>query len=552
MTATFAQRLVGAHSPFETVGDGTEFRHAPASLNEIYRKAARNASRVFVHCDGRNFTYHAVFSAADALARTLRGSCGIANGDRVAIMLPNCHRWITAFVAVTSLGAVAVLIERDRSTAGTLLALTLTRARLLITDETTAARFSSADLRVPQFIVHDHSPADTCEDGGMAGHHSQGFRQPDLGSVHSRSTALIAFTSGSSGDPKGVLSTHGAVITGTINTMLAAALASHNVTGSRLPSLRAPLPPSSLLLAPLSHVSGYSHVLLMMQVGGKVVLMSGWSVETALARVASEQVRTISGMNQAQLREFVRHMPEDNFQSLSAIGFHGEALPGRLAAEVRDRLPNIRLTVAYGLTETNGAIAIAMDSGPDTDSRTCGQVIPSVNMRLLGDSAEDGSHGSIGEICVGGAMLFSAYCDPEQVEMDVFRDGWFATGDIGRIDNDGFLYLLERRQQARHGGSAPVPATDIERWACECRGIDEAAALLINGPNGVVRVVVTIASRTSPAECTAQVAGRLARELPGEGYDLEVRTVPRLPRTPSGKLDRRALGEQLYQAYSRS
>jgi acyl-CoA synthetase (AMP-forming)/AMP-acid ligase II len=149
-------------------------------------------------------------------------------------------------------------------------------------------------------------------------------------------------------------------------------------------------------------------------------------------------------------------------------------------------------------------------------------------------------------------MLFSSYCTAREAQIDPLQDGWFETGDVGRIDEDGFLYLLERRQVPKYAGQALMFTGDIERWACECTGVDEVAAFAVRRSDGVIRAVVVVAPQTSPAERKTQVADRLSRELPMERVELEVLTLPRLPRTHSGKIDRRALRKWFNEDYGLS
>ena len=548
LSTSLTERLLQPGSPFElspAMSSGRSpqrFRHAPDSLNGLYQKAVGSAARVYMHFSGRDITYGEILSEANALGRRLRTVHGISSGDRVAIILPGCPQWVIAFIAVTSIGAVAVLIQQQDPVARILSALSLTGCQMVITDEATGRMLSShADGR-PQILAGA---------GTFAGVTlTESHLHFDVHAIDPEREALIAFTTGSTSPPKAVISSHRAVISGIMNMMLAGALASARNRSRIVGTRRAHALPSSLLLAPLTHVGGYSHLLLMMQVAGKVALLPSWQATAAIDLIEKQELHTISGANAGQLRELLRaDAAQGRLGSLTSIGLHGEALRANVLNEIRDRLPAATPGTGYGLTETNGSFCAAVGADLIEHPHSCGPIVPSVELRLLDEQGEPVPTGRTGEIWVRGAMLMSGYCSAGTPRSVTSSDSWFCTDDYGRIDEHGFLYLAERRQDVFYCEGKPLSVAALERLAYECEHIDEAAVFFTGVGRSVRRVVIAVVPRKGAQDHEPKIVASVAREVPAGACEVDVLTLPRLPRLPSGKIDRRALRQHVEESH---
>lgn len=558
LTLSPLEQLVRPGSPFELITASASsstrvFRHAPASLDIVYRKAARAASHVCLHYAGRDITYGEIFSDANAVAECLARNHGVGFADRVAVILPNCPQWWVAFVAITSMGAVAVLVDRHGAPSLMLNSLKTAGCSVVITDEPTGRMLEEQGDRRPQVLVKEcaGAPISGPLHASFAGTAGTDAHLATGRALDPDQEALVAFTTGSTSSPKGVISSHRAVIAGVMNMMLCSALASvrNRVKGSVTQRVQGS--PSSLLLAPLTHVSGYSHLLLMTQVGGKVVLLPTWQAQTAVSLIEGQSIRSLSGANATQLRELIRLETRPGLDSLTSVGIHGEALRENILTELRDRLPNVMPGTGYGLTETNGSICAAVGVDLVQHPGSCGPVVPSVEARILDERGAEVPPQGTGEIWLRGAMLMSGYCGSATVAPGTSHTGWFCTQDFGRIDAEGFLYLAQRRQDVFHCGERALSVAAVERLAYECDGIDEAAALFCGDGTRLQRVLVAIVPRKSAADVGPQLAARLAREMGADDGQIQVETLTQLPRLSSGKIDRRALREQFTQGASR-
>lgn len=461
------------------------------------------------------------------------------------MILPNCPQWWVAFVAITSMGAVAVLIDGSGAPSLIANALNLAGCSVVITDEPTGRILEEHAERRPQILVQ-HCTGDlpsrslhTCFAGAMDEDAHPARERPALDPGQE---ALVAFTTGSTSSPKGVISSHRAVIAGIMNMMLCSALASVRNRVKGPVNQRVQSSPSSLLLAPLTHVSGYAHLLLMTQVGGKVVLLPTWQVQTAVGLIERQHIRALSGANAAQLRELIRLDMRRRLDSLTSVGLHGEALRENILTELRDRLPNATAGTGYGLTETNGSICAAVGVDLVQHPGTCGPVVPSAEVHILDERGAEVPSDGNGEIWVRGAMLMSGYCG--NVTPRTSATGWFCTEDFGRIDADGFLYLMQRRQDVFYCDEKVVSVAAVERLAHECDGIDEAAAIFWGDGSRLQRVLVAIVPRKGEPDAGPRLIARLMREIGAGDRHLQVETLAQLPRLASGKIDRRALRER--------
>ncbi len=539
-----ARRLVLPGSPFELISMGSirVFRHAPLSLTGVWRRIRSSGTRPCLIFRGHTLSYADILYWADGLALTLRERYGIAVGQRVGIVLPTCPQWLMAFISITSIGGVATLIEPNASPERMVSALVAASCVAVIADESAARRLADFGLRCPimvarigergQELFGAGAPFDDVEPQAH-------WPDPDR-AIDPEQEALIAFTSGSTGNPKGVVSSHRAVITGMMNMMLGGALAAARSSPPQPGSGQPRQLPSSLLLAPLAHIAGYSHLLLMLWVSGKVAMLPTWQLDEALELIEQEKLRTITGINADLLNQLLRSDPRrHDLGSISAVGVHGCALRPALLREIQERLPGAAPVTGYGTTELNGSICVAAGREVILSPHSCGPVVPSVDARILDEDGRELSAGAVGEIWVRGAMLMSGYC-PAPTQQPTLQDGWYRTGDWGSLDAHGNLVLAGRHQDFLSVCGSRLSYASLERLVCEFGSFDDAAVLFMEEGHRSRLVVYGLPGRFSTANA-AQVAERLSREDGLPDCEIDVRIVGDLPRTLSGKIDRYAL-----------
>lgn len=559
-------RLIQRGSPFQledaSIGGITYkvFPKGPQILSDLYRKAAAAAEREYiVTCDSR-VNYGEVLSSARRLARHLEDKAGVVPGKHIAIVMPNCADWIISFIAITAIGAVVVAIHAELTPQEIELRLLNTDCVAVICDPERGSAISASRFRGS--IIATGTPEDPQFQRDWLSHRALLAEQPPEvegeafefpRSVPPDSLALIACTSGSSGTPKGVVLTHRNLVTGLMNMMLGGALCSARAPrGKPQAPASQPTRPCGLILAPLSHISGYAQMLLMMYIAGKIVLATRWQVSEVVDLVEKESVRSISGATPAMLRELVRAVRlAQSPGSLSSFFINGAALQGPLIRELMAAFPTATVSTGYGLTETCGSISVV--AGADLLERptTSGRVLPSVSIRLTNAAGDEVPIGEPGEISIRGAMVMQAYWGDISKTAEVLQDGWFRTGDLGRLDAAGHLEVIDRVQDIIASDGQQFSSTEIERALLSIERVDDAAVLghvSIAGRDELLVAVVTDLLEADLPETHA----KLRRRIPGLPAAVRLSACSAFPLTASGKVDRPALKRNLVQLLTAS
>ncbi|RZV39030.1 MAG: AMP-dependent synthetase, partial [Acidimicrobiales bacterium] len=383
-------------------------------------------------------------------------------GQSVAICMKNSPEWMIAFVGILNAGAVAVLVNSRG------------------TGETMARAVADTDC---VFVIGDKPRLDKLKQAGcdLPTHSSEHFptnQQPfDRPNRQSDDLAAMFFTSGTTGVAKAPAIQHRALITGMMNTQLAMAAVfakMAKVYGIDIETLRAQMPQScSLLVFPLFHTSGCSSVFLTaLTTGGKLVLMDRWDAEQALSLIEQEKITTFGGV--PTMHWDLLRMPNfDSYDlsSLMSISCGGQALPLNLLGEIRDRFPKAFIGAGYGMTETCGAISQANGEAFLANPKASGQVLPMVDVQISDEQGNACKPGETGEIWAKGAILMQGYYGrPEDTAASMSGD-WFKTGDIGRLDENGYIYIVDRKTDMVISGGENIYCAEVEQVLGQHPGI---------------------------------------------------------------------------------
>ena len=465
------------------------FRHGARTLPEVYRKAIRAKDAPFLVNDHACVSHAALYRQATAYA-ALFCRRGIRRGMHVALTGADEQDWIASFMAVTSLGAVAVLGADLMECDATIGDQAPQAAEIVITaSELAAATATSQPL--PAIEIH-----------------------PDM-------DACIAFTSGSSGMPKGAILTHRGLTTGLMNMMLAG-MAARDTTAAR-PAMAAA--PSVLLRAPLNHISGIMQLLLMFLLGGKVV-RSGR--QDFLNLIGDHRITSVTGISDAEMTALLdAHAGVASLRSIAPVG---RALAAPMRHALRQRRPDLGLGSGYGLTETCGLVCAIGNRELDARPQAVGYPLPTTETRILDGDGRDCAPGEAGAIWLRGAMLMRGYCNRPDHRMP---DGWFATGDVGFMAQDGMLHVLDKEDRFLRAGRGRISCRDIEETIRQAYPLDEVAALPLTGDEGGDGLLIVLTdSRVAEAATLGQLLASRFPVLPQPRFAVR----ETLPRTGSGKI----------------
>ncbi|WP_340586966.1 class I adenylate-forming enzyme family protein [Erythrobacter alti] len=524
------EAVTATGSPFElTERRGMKcFANAPESLAQLIEGSRRFGQAECIVEGDRRLTFDDVFGLRDALAAMLQ----IDPGEHVAICMRNSANWLIAFLAVQHAGGVAVLIN-SRGAAGDLAdAVHSTKAALVLADSKRAHLLRDGGYEGRLFEATDF-PTD-----------AKTFDTPPPASRDD--PAVILFTSGTTGQIKGAVLTHENIITGVLSVQLAGTMVLFNTAaklGMTPQELIKRLPQqANLLVYPLFHISGLGASFLSpFLAGSKIVILPRWDAHEAVKAIARERVTTFSGVP-TMLWDILQCATVDHTElsSLTNVGTGGQSLPINLLDTMCETCPNAVMGTGYGLTETSGSVAMAMGEDFLRKRASCGRKLPLVDMRIQGPDGKDLPPGQAGEIVVRGAQVMQQYWDsPDETAAAVSADGWFCTGDIGILDEEGYLFIVDRKKDMVISGGENIYCAEVERVLTQMPQVTECATFGIPDDRmGEVLVAIVRADGLTEDEVREHVAGKLAR------YKAPVRVAfvdERLPRNQLDKVDKISL-----------
>lgn len=511
------------------------FRNGPRTLAALYRAAAAFGDRDCIVHEGSRFSYDAFFAHAGAWAAMLADRLGAVRGRHIGIAMANRPEWMAAFAAITALGGVAVLIN-SRGTGPDMAAAAADADCTLIV----------ADRRRAQALIAGGWPAGRLIDCDADAWPGEGGRLDPV-AVDPDDDAVIMFTTGTSGLPKGARLSHRALTQGIATTMFSRAFVGAKAMAGMDPEivkLLAARQPAVLNAFPLFHISGCgSDFLNTLLSGGKIVILGKWSADAALDLIEREKVTALSG-SPAMLWDMVRaHDGQRDLSSLMGLGIGGQALPPMLFADIRAMFPHAGFGCGFGQTETAGTVCAASTADLVERPGTSGRVVPVADVRILDDDGRELPAGEAGEIVIRGPMVARGYWNREDESARVFRDGWVATGDVGYLDADNYLYVVDRKKDIIISGGENIACSEVEFAALGEAGVGDAAAFGLPDERMGERVVLAISPMPGGEVDAARLTEALATKLAPHKLPTEIRILPHLPRNHMGKLDRRALRE---------
>ena len=454
------------------------YKHAPQTLVDVLQGARAHGELEFIVYEGRRLSYNEFFRQVDALAASLQADYGVHKGDRVAIAMRNNPQWMISYAAATLIGAVVVpvnswgkteelryVLEDSGSTVLICDAPRLTLIETLLTElgvvvllvEGSAAGFEADN-------VHAFAAVVEAGEGGAY----------DIPELCGEDNCVILYTSGSTGFPKGVLHRHVALCQSLMNMFFLGYLLME-LEGAR--EFRGGAERETpMLTVPLFHATGLlSGFLLPIHTAQKVVIMYKWDARSALELIQEEKITSLSSVP-AVIQDFLYHPDFDKFdtRSLIRVSAAGAATPAGLAEKIRAKCGEPSRSAGWGMTETVAVGAtmsgVVFDLCPDS----AGIVSPIVDMRFIDSSGRERDPVEGGEIEVYSVTCTPGYWHKLEANAETF-DGqrWMKTGDLGRIDEDGFLHITGRIKEIVIRGGENIYPGEIEQAVYELPQVKE-------------------------------------------------------------------------------
>jgi len=370
-----------------------------------------------------------------------------------------------------------------------------------------------------------------------------GAAMPDV-TIDGEDDATILYTSGTTGFPKGAVSTHRAIVQSLMAFGCRAAVEMARAADGAPPSAPASPPPVFILAVPLFHVTGCIPVMLSsFSAGMRLVMMYRWDADTALRLIERERVTTFVGVP-TQSWDLVEspNFSKYDTSSLTNIAGGGAPAPPALVKRVDEGFSGGRPSIGYGMTETNAYGP--GNSGDDYLSHptSTGRVLPILEMEIRDADGRALSAGQSGEIWFKGATLIRGYWGKPEATAETIVDGWLRTGDLGRIDADGFVYVEDRAKDMVLRAGENVYCAEVEAAIYEHPAVYEAAVFGVPDPRLGEQVAATVSLKEGQTlgveELQRHVASKLATfKVP----TVVMITSERLPRSATGKILKREL-----------
>ena len=520
------------------------WKNAPPSLRAVFEGSRAHGELPFLVYEDERLSHAEHYRRGAALARALVFRFGISKGDRVAIAMRNFPEWSVAFWAAASVGAIVVPLNAWMTGAELQYCLDDSGARLLVADAERVERLLPhlAGLRLEAVLVARASRAlpegtlpfdDALGDDGAL---------PDV-AIDPEDDATIFYTSGTTGKPKGALGTHRNIC----GNLLSAGYARARVLlrrGEPLPTPGAAPKSATLLSVPFFHATGCHSVLCAALHGGnKLVLMHRWEPERAMQLIERERVTSFGGVPSMawQVLEhpaFARY----DLSSVESISYGGAPAAPELVARIREKFPKVMPGNGYGLTETSSITTQNAAEDYQRKPDSAGLAIPVCDLRVVDAAGRDVPAGEIGELWIKGPNVVKGYWNKPEATAASFGEGWLHTGDLVRIDAEGFVYILDRVKDMLIRGGENIYCVEVEDALYSHPAVMDAAVIGI--PHRVlgeeVGAVVQAAPGAAVSEAALQrhVAERLA------AFKVPVRILLRnepLPRNANGKILKREL-----------
>lgn len=550
--------LTAPGQPFELI-DSTVFgracrffKNAPATLRDLYYDNASDLE--FLVYEDERLTYAEAYSKSAQIAQLLIRQYGITRGDRVAISMRNYPEWVLSFMAVTSIGGIAVAMNSLWRPDEMAYGLLDSGAKVLLADEERLARFAQIEntsghtLDVQTIAIRTSTYPDSPELSALLAQQARehGVLAMPEQCPDAEDDATILYTSGSTGHPKGVVSCH--------KNILAALMSWELDQTCAIAMLPEPPPPppqqaATLLAVPLFHATG-SHAVYLASYRHqrKIVSMYKWDAALAAELIEVEKISSViapAAMTGDLVQEATR--TQRDLGSLAAVGGGGAPRAPDQVRNIDQSFANALPNTGWGMTETNaiGTGIGGMDylEHPESSGR-CSAVM---ELSVIDDDGNALAAGERGELLIRGAGVFRGYWNrPDANEETFLPGGWMRTGDVAYLDDEGYLYIVDRIKDLVIRGGENIGCGEVEAALLEHPLVQEASVYAVPDERLGEEVGTTlyVSSDITEDELSGFLQARLAKfKVPRYVYQQQAP----LPRTASGKILKRDLREEACQ-----
>jgi long-chain acyl-CoA synthetase len=531
------------------------WKHAPATLRAVLEGSRAHGDRTFLVYEDAHLSFASHYRQASRLAHVLRDRFGVRPGDRVAIAMRNFPEWSVAFWAAASAGAVVVPLNAWWTGPELQYGLGDSGSAVVFVDAERADRIAEHVETLPALramvVAKDarpDPPGGAIHFDSLVAEAPDDVVQPDV-DLDPEDDATIFYTSGTTGKPKGALGTHRNICTNLLSLAFGttrAGMRAADATAAAAAGTRTSDQNAYLLSVPFFHATGCHSVLVAnLAFGGKIVIMYRWDAGRALELIERERITTFGGVP-AMVWQVLDHpdFTTRDLSSVRSIGYGGAPAAPELVRRIEALFPGRTPSNGYGLTETSSVTTL--NAGVDYLRKpdSVGVPVPVVDVKVVDADGAALPVGDVGELWIKGPNVVKGYFNKPEATAAGFTDGWLHSGDVARLDDEGFVYIVDRAKDMIIRGGENVYCVEVETALYEHPAVSDAAVIGI--PHQVlgeeVGAVVHTVTDVSEDELKDFVGERLA------AFKVPVRIWFRpepLPRNPAGKILKRDLRDEL-------
>jgi len=520
------------------------WKNAPPSLAVLIQLARAHGQREFTIHEDERVTYEATYRAVAHLATKLR-ELGVGKGDRVAMAMRNLPEWPVTFFAIVSLGAIAVPLNAWWTSGELEYGLKDSGAKILVVDAERHVRLRDCYDDLPDLerviVGRAREPltgkALALEDliGTATGWGELAEIPFPQAGIAPDDDATIFYTSGTTGSPKGALGTHRNFVTNIMSAGFAAARALLR-RGDAIPD---PVPRITLTVIPLFHVTACSAGMMSaIASGSKMIFMRKWDPVAAMEIIQREGVHMTGGVPTIAW-QLLEHPDRDQYDlsSLESIGYGGAPSAPELVRRIYTEFKALP-TNGWGMTETTATVTTHGAEDYLNRPTSCGPPVAAADLKIMDvEGTRDLPAGEVGELYARGPMVVKGYWNKPDATRETFIDGWVRTGDLARLDEEGFCYIVDRAKDIVIRGGENIYSSEVEDVMYAHPAVTDCALIGIPhrtlGEQPVAVVHLAPGTQASEAEIQAWVRERIANfKVP-----VAIRFVKDvLPRNANGKI----------------
>jgi len=523
------------------------FKNGPKTLRDLLEFCNTHGEAEFLVFEDERYTFHDVYRKTLRLADTLVNDYGVKPGDRVALLMRNAPEYPIIFMALASIGAVAVFVNSFWTTEELEYGFKDCEAKIAFVDKPRAEKMGSfADrLGITRVVVRTAAMEKVREFWDLIDQDSDAV-MPQV-SIDPDDDFAVMYTSGSSGHPKGVVLTHRSAVSA-IQVWLFGVRVAELMGYAPSPTIDAdgrPYQPCTMMTTPFFHISAtHAGFLLSLWFGMKMVILHKWDPRNAVELIDREQVSRFACVPtmSAELLEAAAATGR-TLDSLRTIDSGGAKRPPAQVREIAERMPHALPGTGFGMTETGGpGIGMRGDLYLDNPDAAGRLQPPLFEMKIVDDDDNEVPVGEVGELVLKSATNMRSYLNQEEETAKALRDGWVYTGDLAKIDENEIITIVDRKKDMIIRGGENISCSEVQGALHHHSAVAEAAVFSIPDERLGENVGSCVYLRPGAKASEDDLKGFLSERIAAYKVPKRIwfRDTP-LPRGPTEKVDQRAI-----------